>query len=104
MAANPQAVINAALSQATNPSAKLADSEVEIDINQSLMTAYEIMMDEWMGIDGAEATAEVAKLRTLINLTRAKLGFWRGEATFWRNEINENKTALKESNKLAQSG
>lgn len=102
--ANPQAVINAALSQSTNPSAKLADSEVEIDINQSLMTAYEIMMDEWMGIDGDQADAEVAKLRTLINLTRAKLGFWRSEASFWRNEINENKTALKESNKLASSG
>lgn len=84
-----------------NASQKLAEAEIAIDIYESDIAELQNIMD---GVIGLEETEEAAgDIRILLNLTRAKLGFWRGEASFWRNEVNENKTALKDTNKLATS-
>lgn len=85
-----------------NPTILLARSETFVEVYQDLMTQYEIEMD--ILIQGGDATrAQSAALRTEINKVRALIGYWRGEASFWRQEVNENKTAIKESNKLASS-
>ena len=89
-----------------NPSILLAESEAAIEIYQALMTELENNMDQVIGgetYDDPALQAYQAQLRTEINTVRAKVGFWRGEASFWRNEVNENKTAIKDTNKLAQS-
>lgn len=85
-----------------NPTEMLARAETFIEVYQDLMTQFEIEMDTL--IQGGDETREQSSaLRTEINKIRALIGYWRGEATFWRNEINENKQAIKESNKLASS-
>jgi hypothetical protein len=86
-----------------NPSTELAFSEFKIEFYQSQMTGLENLMDEYVSMDDESgfARAEIAKLRAQINLVRAAMGFWRGESSFWRQEINENKLAVKETNKLA---
>ena len=79
----------------------LARAETFTEVYQDLMTQYEIEMD--ILIQGGDATREQsAALRTEINKVRALIGYWRGESSFWRQEINESKTALKQSNDLAK--
>jgi hypothetical protein len=86
-----------------NPSEELAFSEFKIEFYQSQMTGLENLMDEWVSVedDSGAARAQIAQIRAQINLVRAAIGFWRGETSFWRQEINENKLAVKETNKLA---
>lgn len=85
-----------------NPSIELAKCETFVEVYQNLMTQFEGEMD--LLIQGGEDMQEdAAALRTEINKVRALIGFWRGESSFWRNELNENKTAIKDTNKLAVS-
>lgn len=96
----------ARVSVSVNPSILLATTEASIELYQAIMTELENHMDQVIGgetYDDPVLEAEQAQLRTEINTCRAKIGFWRGEASFWRNEVNENKTAIKDTNKLAQS-
>ncbi len=88
-----------------NPSEELAYSEFKTEAYESEMTGLENVMDQWVGMndDSGIARAQIAKIRGQIELIRAAIGFWRGEAAFWRQEINENKLAVKEGNKLATS-
>jgi hypothetical protein len=88
-----------------NPSEELTLSEFKIEFYQSQMTGLENLMDQWVGMqdDNLHAKAQIAQIRAQINLVRAAIGFWRGESSFWRQEINENKLAVKEGNKLAGS-
>lgn len=88
-----------------NPSEELAFSEFKIEFYQSQMTGLENLMDQWVSVqdDTGFARSQIAQIRAQINLVRAAIGFWRGEASFWRQEINENKLAVKEGNKLAGS-
>lgn len=65
--------ISAGLNQANRPSSR---SAMEININQSLTEAYELMMDEWLKEKGPHADAEIAKLRTFMNISRARTGHW----------------------------
>lgn len=90
---------------AINPSEELAFSEFKIEFYQSNMTGLENVMDQWVAVndDTGFARAQIAQIRAQINLVRAAIGFWRGEASFWRQEINENKLAVKEGNKLAST-
>ncbi len=91
--------------QGINPSIELANCEQLTEEYQALMTVLENEMDDLIsaGTENDEIRAEVAVIRTQISNVRASIGFWRGEAAFWRNELQENKTALKESNKLASA-
>lgn len=88
-----------------NPSIKLAECEAFMEEYQAWMTELENEMDILIsgGTDDPMIRDMVAVVRTEITTVRAAIGFWRGEASFWRNEINENKIALKDSNKLASS-
>lgn len=88
-----------------NPSIKLAECESLMEEYQAYLSDLEILMDDLIagGSENPEIRAMQAEARTRIATTRAAIGFWRGEASFWRNEINENKIALKDSNKLASS-
>jgi hypothetical protein len=60
-------------------------------------------IDSWTQMDDESGYAkqQLAALRIQINLVRALIGFWRGQASWWKSELNEVKTALKESNKLS---
>ncbi len=90
---------------AINPSEELAFSEFKTEYYEAQSTGLENQMDQWVAVndDTGYARAQIAQIRAQINLVRAGIGFWRGEASFWRQEINENKTAVKEGNKLASS-
>ena len=90
---------------AVNPSEELVFSEFKTELYQSQMTELENAMDVWVGMndESGYAKGQIAALRSQINLVRAAIGFWRGEASFWRQEINENKLAVKEGNKLAST-
>jgi hypothetical protein len=96
-----------AILSSVNPSVKLALAEATIEYYQSQMAELENQMDIVVSMkqddQGTYALEEEAKLRTQIESVRAAIGFWRTEASFWRNEVQENKTALKDSNKLAAS-
>ena len=93
------------MARGINPSEELAFSEFKIEFYQSQMTGLENLMDNWVSMqdDTGFARSQIAQIRAQINLVRAAIGFWRGEASFWRQEINENKLAVKEGNKLAGS-
>ncbi len=86
-----------------NPSIEHAHCETMVELYNAQMALLEIDMDELISVgdDDPEVRMAVAALRTQIAMVRAAIGFWRGCASFWLNEVNENKTALKESNKLA---
>lgn len=88
-----------------NPSEELAHAEFKIELYQAQMTGLEDLMDQWISVqdDSGAARGQVAQIRAQINLVRAAIGFWRGESSFWRQEINENKLAVKEGNKLAST-
>jgi hypothetical protein len=88
-----------------NPSEYLALSEFKTEAYEARMTELENQMDLFTqnNDDSGFARQQIAVLRGQIALVRAAIGFWRGEAAFWRQEINENKLALKEGNKLATS-
>ena len=51
----------------------------------------------------ASAQGDEDAIRRDSTLEKALAGFWRNESSFWRQEINENKTAVKDGNKLAQA-
>ncbi len=86
-----------------NPSVELSNCEFMTEEYQALVTEHENIMDELMseGTDDPGVRALVAEVKTEITNIRAQVGFWRTEASFWRGEVNENKTELKDSNKLA---
>ncbi len=90
---------------AINPSEELSYSEFKIELYTAQSTNSENEMDTYVAMndDSGFARAEVARIRAELALIRAAIGFWRGESSFWRQEINENKLAVKEGNKLAGS-
>jgi hypothetical protein len=91
------------MARSINPSTELALSEFKIEFYQSQMTGLEGILDQQITDDSPAAKSRMADIRKQIALVRAAIGFWRGEASFWRQEINENKLAVKEGNKLAGS-
>jgi uncharacterized protein HemX len=89
--------------RAINPAFQLALCEFKTAEYEARSVGLENDIDEWTQMDDESGIAktQLAALRIQLNLIRALIAFWRGQASYWKSDLNEIKTALRESNKLS---